>query len=154
MLAYNHYEANEKADENSVCRLKDSFVTNIFLFKIARNLNLNRYMRTRDPDPKIWSPPFTKQANPTEKLLCTGKQIADGVESLLGAYFMSTNLYKTLKFISKIQLVPLEEAGLLHRFPDKTLTFNLDLNLDNYGFDISDSVSDIFFKYFKVQSVS
>jgi dsRNA-specific ribonuclease len=108
LLAYNKYENDDRADENRVCRMKDSFVTNMFLFKIGiRNLDLNKYMRIKDPDPKLWSPPFTKQAHSTEILQCTGKNIADGVESLLGAFFMSTNLFKTLRFISDIQLVPL-----------------------------------------------
>ena len=93
ILAYDHSQADNKADENKVCRLKDAFVTNIFLFKIGRNLNLNQFMRTKDPDPKLWSPPFSKQAQVTQKILCTGKQVADAVESLIGAYFMSTNLH-------------------------------------------------------------
>ena len=93
--------------ENKVARLKDSFITNLFLVKIGRNLGLYKYMRTEDPDPKNWSPPYTKQQTNTEIIKCTGKNIADGVESLLGAIFMSTNLRRTLQFISDIQLVPL-----------------------------------------------
>lgn len=76
--------------------MKDAFVTNMFLYKIGKNLELNKFMRTKDPDPKTWSPPFTSQAVSYETLNCTGKHIADGVESLLGAFFMSTNLFKTL----------------------------------------------------------
>ena len=63
-------------------------------------------MRTKDPDIKSWSPPFSSNSQTIETLSCTGKNIADGVESLLGALFLSSNLYTTLKFISDIQLVP------------------------------------------------
>jgi len=53
-------------------------------------------MRTKDPEPKDWSPSFTKLQTTHEHISCTGKNIADGVESLIGAIFMSTNLLKTL----------------------------------------------------------
>ena len=38
----------------------------------------------------------------------SGKNIADGVEALIGAFFLSNNLYKTLKWLSDIRLVPME----------------------------------------------
>lgn len=58
-LAYDKYQFDTKADENRICRLKDAFVTNMYLFKIGRNLSLQKQMRTRDPNVKEWSPPFT-----------------------------------------------------------------------------------------------
>lgn len=73
-------------------------------------------MRTKDPDPKEWSPSYTNKQMHSELIQCTGKNIADGVESLLGAIFMSTNLLRTLRFISDIQLVPLHQARLLDNF--------------------------------------
>lgn len=60
LLAYDYLQADPKANESKVARLKDSFVTNLFLVKIGRNLGLFKYMRTKDPDPKEWSPSFTK----------------------------------------------------------------------------------------------
>jgi dsRNA-specific ribonuclease len=115
-----------------VARLKDAFVTNMFLYKIGKNLELNKYMRTKDPDVKEWSPPFTNKALATETLNCTGKHIADGVESMLGAIFMSTNLFTTLQFISDIQLVPLKQARLLHIFPNEDLLLRLHDDLDAF----------------------
>ena len=62
-----------------------------------------------DPDPKKWDPPFSiSSLNNEEFLNCTGKNIADGIESILGSVFLSNNLFKTLQFISDIHLVPLE----------------------------------------------
>ena len=61
ILAYDYLESDPKATENKVARLKDSFITNLFLVKIGRSLGLNKFMRTEDPDPKQWSPPYTKQ---------------------------------------------------------------------------------------------
>jgi len=66
ILAYDHLESDAKATENKVARLKDSFITNLFLVKIGRNLGLNKYMRTKDPEPKEWSPPYTKQQTHSE----------------------------------------------------------------------------------------
>jgi dsRNA-specific ribonuclease len=40
LLAYDKYQYDSKADENRVCRLKDSFVTNMYLFKIGKQLGL------------------------------------------------------------------------------------------------------------------
>jgi hypothetical protein len=130
--------------------LKDSFVTNLFLFKVGQKLRLREYVRTTDPDPKRWAPAFTSQAKNVEAVSCTGKNIADTVESLLGAFFMSTNLYRTLKFISDIQLVPLKQARLLGElFPDEDLTFKIaHYDLDQFGFEINDCVSQIYTKYY------
>ena len=67
---------------------------------------------------------------------------------------MSTNLFRTLRFISDIQLVPLKQARLLDIFPDKKLMFNLSDDLDIYRFSISDTVKEIYKKYFKVHNTS
>lgn len=63
---------------------------------------------------------------------------------MLGAVFLSNNLHKTLLFISDIQLVPMEEAKLMHYFPDKDLTFKLQYDLDKIGFTLNDTVQEIF----------
>ena len=56
---------------------------------------------------------FTDKNLVHEIITCTGKNIADGVEALIGAFFLSNNLYKTLKWLSDIRLVPMEQARLL-----------------------------------------
>ena len=61
---------------------------------------------------------------------------------------MSNNLFKTLKWLSDIRLVPMEQANLLSCYPDEHLIFELHENLDSYGFTMDDSVSQIFQKYF------
>lgn len=126
----------------------------MFLYKIGKNLELNKFMRTKDPDAKTWSPPFTKQAVVSENLNCTGKNIADGVESLLGAIFMSTNLFQTLRFISDIQLVPLKQARLLEIFPDRDLLLQMHDNLDDFGFNLDDTVVSMFAKYASVMPLT
>jgi dsRNA-specific ribonuclease len=89
--------------------LKDSFVTNLLLNRIGRRIKIKEFMVQLDFDPRNWNPPFTTQSiNNKMNVHCTGKHITDGVESLLGAIFLSNNLYTTLKFISDIQLVPLQ----------------------------------------------
>lgn len=108
----------------------------------------------KDPDSKKWDPPFAVSSINTEEFLsCTGKNIADGVESLLGAVFLSNNLHKTLQFISDIDLIPVVQADLMRFFPDKDLTFHLHGDLDCYQFDLNDTVNDIFTKYYANNNV-
>ena len=95
----------------------------------------------KDPDPKKYEPPFSiPSINNEEFLSCTGKNLADAVESILGAVFLSNNLHKTLQFISDIQLVPMEQAGLMKHIPDKDLTFQLGTELEVYNFSLIDTV--------------
>lgn len=108
-------------------------------------------MFTSDPDIKLWSPPYSCQSKNHLYLKCTGKNIADSVESLLGAFFMSNNLRLTFELISNISLVPLRQAYLLEQFPNEDLTFTLGEDLNEYKFDMeNDRVEDIFRKYFIV----
>lgn len=89
--------------------MKNSFITNLNLYRFGQKLKLREHIRSKDPDPRKYDPPFSINSIDSEEFLsCTGKNIADGVESLLGAVFLSNNLYRTLLFISDIQLVPLE----------------------------------------------
>jgi dsRNA-specific ribonuclease len=118
--------------------------------RIGKRLGLNRYIRTLDSDLKSWNPPFCEQVSPYESLNCTGKSIADVVESLIGAHFMSNNVRKTLELISDMRIMPLKQAGVLEMFPDADLTFELGEDLDAYGFDMDDSVEVIFQRYFKI----
>jgi hypothetical protein len=61
IFAYDYLKLDQKATESKVARLKDFFITNLFLEKIGRTLGLNKYMRTKDPEPKDWCTPYTEQ---------------------------------------------------------------------------------------------
>ena len=54
--------------------------------------------------------------------------------------------------ISDLRIMPLKEAGVLEMFPDADLTFELGDDLDDYEFDINDSVENIYSKYFNVHN--
>jgi len=153
-LAYDKLQYDPNASEKQVCNLKDSFVTNMYLFKIGKKLNLRQYMRSKDPEIREWRPPFSTGSKVVELLTCTGKNIADGVEALLGALFMSSNLYTTLKFISDTQIVPFEQARLLSVYQNVDYTFKLGSDLDAYKFSIDDTVTDIYKKYFAYHRAS
>ena len=135
-LAYNYYKKHESGllDENKIDQLKIAFITNLYFFRVGKRLKLNRYIRTIDADLKSWSPPFSEQVAPFESLNCTGKHIADVVESIVGAHFMTNNLRRTMQLISDMQIMPLEQAGVLDLFPDGDLTFELSEDLDGYCF--------------------
>ena len=130
--------------------MKNSFITNLNLYRLGQKLKLREHIRMKDPDYKKWEPAFSiTSINSEEFLQCTGKNLADGIESLLGAVFLSNNLHKTLLFISDINLVPMEQAKLMHYFPDKDLTFKLGGDLDCYNFTLNDTIQDMFEKYYQ-----
>ena len=96
-LAYVHLEKDNKTDEKRINDMKNSFITNLNLYRLGQKLKLREHIQSKDPDPKKWDPPFSIQSiNSEEFLSCTGKNLADGIESLLGAVFLSNNLHKTL----------------------------------------------------------
>ena len=107
-LAYDSLESDRNADEKTIADRKDAFITNLFLFRIGSQLGLRNFMRCKDTDLKSWYPSFTDKALEYEEIACTGKNIADGLEALIGAFFLSNNLRKTLQWISDIHLVPLQ----------------------------------------------
>jgi dsRNA-specific ribonuclease len=108
--------------------------------RVGKRLGIQRYIRTKDPELKSWSPPFSEQVTAIETLDCTGKHIADVVESLIGAHFMSNNLRKTLQLINDMSIMPLRHAGVFDYFPDGDLTFKLAEDIDVYEFSIQDNV--------------
>lgn len=133
MLSYQKLSKDNKTDEKRMNDMKNSFITNLNLFRLGSKMKLREHIRMKDPDPKKYDPPFSIQSiNSEEFLSCTGKNIADGIESILGAVFLSNNLHTTLQFLSDIELVPMEQAQLMHYFPDKDLTFKLGTELDCY----------------------
>lgn len=109
-LAYDSLEGDRTCDEKKINDRKNAFVTNLYLFRVGHALGLREFMRSKDTDLKSWSPPFTDKSLIHEEVTCTGKNIADGVEALIGAFFLSNNLYKTLKWLSDIRCVPMEQA--------------------------------------------
>mmetsp|Transcript_6224 Transcript_6224/g.10131 ORF Transcript_6224/g.10131 Transcript_6224/m.10131 type:complete len:99 (-) Transcript_6224:1162-1458(-) len=84
---------------------------------------------------------------------CATKQVADLMESLIGAVFLSTNLRKTLEFLSQINLVPLKPEAL-SGIPDEDLTFRLAPDLERYGYSINDPVSELFAKFISASNPS
>ena len=89
-LAYDTLDGDYSADEKKINDRKNAFVTNLYLFRIGNKLGLRDFMRSKDSDIKTWSPPFTDKALINEEVTCTGKNIADGVEALIGAFFLSS----------------------------------------------------------------
>lgn len=62
----------------------------------------------KDAEPKEWVPPL--MGREPRKGKCTGGSVADSVESLIGAMFLTTDsLYDVLQFINHIKLVPLAQ---------------------------------------------
>lgn len=85
---------------------------------------------------------------------CTGGSIADSVESLIGALFLTTdNLKVVLEWIDKIKLVPLEALSQIQQFSDFTeCSFNhlKQVDLQKLPFTKSETLVTLFDKYFQM----
>ena len=100
LLAYGIYKSDSSAGEGEIENSKVLFVTNFNTYRVGYyNLKTHRYVRLcKDPEAKDWQIPC--QGMEIRHAKCTGKSMADSVESLIGAHFLSNdNLMKTLKWI-------------------------------------------------------
>jgi dsRNA-specific ribonuclease len=112
LCAYQIYKDEAKAGEGEIENTKVLFVTNMHTYRIGyHQLRLHRFIRLcKDLEPKQWQPPFQGKSPRANK--CTGGSIADSVESLLGALFLTTDsLYAVFEWIDRIKLVPLQALG-------------------------------------------
>ena len=117
LLAYGLKKDDLSAGEGDIENAKVVFVTNFHVFRVGyHNMRMHRFTKImRDPEPKEWQ--FPLQGQTTRSNACPGKSMADVVESLIGAHFLTNdNLYDTLKWISDIKLVPTSHLGVLDNF--------------------------------------
>ena len=153
LLAYNSKKDDKKAGEGDIEHQKVCFVTNFHLFRIGSNAQLQRWMKTKkDTEPKDWDLPLSN--TPTIACQCVGKNVADEVESLICALFLSTRcLHRTLSWIASIRLIPLHLTDMLSKFtPGTDYTFRLYKPLALYDMKVTDYVSQLFDKYFAVEN--
>lgn len=153
LLAYGLKRNDPKAGEGEIENAKQVFVTNFHVFRIGyHNLRMHRFMRImRDPEAKDWSMPL--QGSKPRYNACPGKSLADSVEAMIGAHFLTNdNLLKTLQWISDIRLVPLEYTGVFKQMQNIRLsTFDhlKSINLCDLPFSRSDDLKTLFTKYFE-----
>jgi dsRNA-specific ribonuclease len=132
--------------------MKNCLINNIHLYRIGMAKRLHKAMRTKDPEQKHFHPAFSHKAEQRLQFSCTGKNVADCVESLIGAYIMSNNLKSACQFISDLRLVPLEEAGLMDLFPDKCVQFEIPDRLEQFGIGKEESFNSCIQKFLAVRS--
>lgn len=91
LTAYQVYKKDSKAGEGEVENTKVLFVTNFNTYRIGYYiLRMNRFVRLcKDLEPKEWRPPLL--GDEARKGKCTGGSMADSVESLIGALFLTTD---------------------------------------------------------------
>lgn len=109
LLAFEMKRADPKAGEGEIENAKVVFVTNFHVFRVGYHiLRVHRFLKImRDPEAKDWTPPL--QGIKSRLNACPGKTLADNVEAMIGAHFLTNdNLLKTMQWISDIKLVPLE----------------------------------------------
>lgn len=112
---------------------------------------MHRFIRLcKDAEPKDWSPPL--QGVEPRKGKCTGGSMADSVESLIGALFLSTDsLHKVLSWIDQIKLVPLQALDQLNQFAsfaESTFTNLKQVDLQHLPFNQDENLQSLFDKYF------
>ena len=85
---------------------------------------------------------------------CTGGSVADSVESLIGALFLTTdNLMKVLEWIDEIKLVPLEalnQVKIFKNFRECTFDNLRKIDLQKLPFKKHENLSTLFTKYFEI----
>lgn len=109
LLAYQVYKKDASAGEGEIENTKVLFVTNYNTYRVGYyQLRMNRFLRLcKDIEPREWRQPMLGED--ARKGKCTGGSIADSVESLIGALFLTTDdLRVVLSWIDRIKLVPLE----------------------------------------------
>jgi dsRNA-specific ribonuclease len=109
LIAYCIKKEDKKAGEGDIENSKVIYVTNFHVFRVGYHvLKMHRFMRImRDPEPKEWQLPL--QGYQPRLNQCPGKSLADSVEAMIGAHFLTNDdIAATLQWISDIKLVPLE----------------------------------------------
>jgi dsRNA-specific ribonuclease len=153
LLAYSRLQADHKKGEKDVDDIKNALINNIHLYRIGMAMRFHKAMRTKDPEQKLYHPPFSHKAEQRINFSCTGKNVADCVESMIGAFIMSNNLKSACQFISDMRLVPLEDAGLMHLFPDAKVAFRLPDNLETFGIGIEETFNSCIEKFLRGSSL-
>lgn len=156
LCAYEIYKNDPKAGEGEIENCRVLFITNFNTYRIGyHQLRLHRFVRLcKDAEGKEWTPPLCGAE--ARKGKCTGGSVADSVEALIGALFLtSNNLQEVLTFIDKIKLVPLSPLKLIQFESFKECAFShlLDYPLQELTFTKDESLSSIFDKYFKLKCV-
>lgn len=93
LLAYEWKKDDKKAGEGAIENMKVAFVTNNHLFRVGFNLRLHRHIKTmKDPDAREWIMPLSEASLEKEQTYqnkCVGKAIADSVEAMIGALYLT-----------------------------------------------------------------
>jgi dsRNA-specific ribonuclease len=93
LLAYEWKKDDKKAGEGDIENLKVAFITNFHLFRVGFNLRLHRHIKTmKDPDAREWIMPLSEASFEKEQTYqnkCVGKAIADSVEAMIGALYLT-----------------------------------------------------------------
>lgn len=162
MLAYWYKRNDRKAGEGDIENAKVCFITNFHLFRVGNHQMFQRWMRSKkDLEYKDWLMPLQSDINfPGHPRFvtnrCVGKNVTDAVEALTCSLYLSTKCFKSvLEWINDIKLVPIRLAvDIFDKFNyDVDYTFRHYKDLDLYDMKTTDTVKDIFVKYFKVEQV-
>ena len=149
MLAYEWKKDDKKAGEGDIENMKVAFITNFHLFRGGFNLRLHRHIKTmKDPDARDWIMPLTEASFEKEETYqnkCVGKAIADSVEAMIGALYLTaanpvreaqtgeTGLLRAAKWLDDIRCAPLKTSGILDIL-GRVKSSSLDLRMPLYLF--------------------
>ena len=92
-------------DESYMTSKRTKYITNNLLMNLGIKNNLGFYLKTNKKNVAEWRPPYFKTEQKKIGNRMTGKQIADCLEALIGACFITDyNLLYPLKFLENIGL--------------------------------------------------
>ncbi|CAG9331553.1 unnamed protein product [Blepharisma stoltei] len=131
----------EKDREHYLTWRRTEKIKNDYLSKIAKRHDFKNYLRTRELKYIKLRPPYYEGQNgkdETDQVLqrISDGQLADMVESLIGAFFMGEGMLNSAKFVYQLDVLPEEEqnwAYTLQYFDNEKLTV---LDIDMISSDI------------------
>ncbi|OMJ70754.1 hypothetical protein SteCoe_31203 [Stentor coeruleus] len=130
-------------NEGFLTDMRTSFVKNKALCKVNLNNELYFYMRSAKVRQKCFRPAYyTGLKRPSEVIVLNEKfsdgMLADEIESLIGAFYLSSGFIGAAGFINRVKVLPEEEWDKTIGFLDKTYKGMLgdkdmkDFNLNNF----------------------
>ena len=69
MLTYEKLHTDYKSDERRMNEMKNSFITNLNLYRLGQKLKLREHIHMKDPDYKTWDPAFSISSINSEEFL-------------------------------------------------------------------------------------
>jgi hypothetical protein len=109
LTSFHHFLIYKKDDEGWLTRRRTYIINNQFLAKIGCEQGIQHYLKSQPLPVARWQPPYFSTSEvvfqKTVVHRLSSGMIADTVEALIGAFYVSKGLLHAVEFIDKIGLI-------------------------------------------------